>query len=81
MYSELATKTNLQKLHLHNVFKRCSLERQISENKLMLARIAPTTAAPLITGESGYICKLAGETLFIVKCEQVLSKLRKSDLC
>ena len=81
MYSELTTKANIQKLHLHNVFKRCTLEREILANKLMLARLAPITAAHLIMGEPGYIGKIAGETLFLMKCEPVIVKLRKADRC
>jgi len=81
MYSKLTTKSNMQKLHLHNVFKRCRLEREILANKLMLARLAPTTAAHLITGEPGYIGKIGGETLFLMNCEPVIVKLRKSDRC
>jgi len=47
----------------------------------MLARLAPITAAHLIMGEPGYIGKIAGETLFLMKCEPVIVRLRKADRC
>lgn len=72
MYSELGTKTSLHNLHLYSVFKRCQLERQNLEQRLILARISPTHAAQLLMQEPGYIATLAGESAFIMKVDQFL---------
>ena len=81
MFSELGTKTSLQNLHLYSVYKRCQLERQNLEQKLLMARISPTNAAQLLMQEAGYIATLAGESAFIMKCRPVFVKLRKANAC
>ena len=81
IYSEPTTKTNLQKLHLHNVFERCSLERRILENQLILARIAPHYRGSFHNRRIRLYWQVDGETLFIMNGDQALVKLRKSDIC
>lgn len=81
IYVEKHIKTQLTQLYRDIMEQKCALERQVLENALTLASIAPDEMAYRITRESGYTAVTTGEVIHLVKCIPVEVKLRHVEQC
>jgi len=81
VYVEKHIKTQLTQLYKDIMEQKCALERQILQNALTLASIAPDEMAYRIMKEPGYTAVTNGEVIHIVRCVPVECKIRYTDLC
>ncbi|XP_067204509.1 uncharacterized protein [Linepithema humile] len=61
--------------------QKCALERQILQNALSLASIAPDEMASRIMKAPGYTAVTAGEIIHLIKCVPVECKIRHTEHC
>lgn len=59
----------------------CELERMTLYNKLNVARYHPHTLGNLIDNEPGYMSVVAGEVMYVTKCQMVSVQVRKVHSC
>ncbi|KYQ58524.1 hypothetical protein ALC60_02477, partial [Trachymyrmex zeteki] len=81
IYVEKHIKTQLTQLYRDIMEQKCALERQVLQNALTLASIAPDEMAYRITREPGYTAIATGEVIHLVKCIPVEVKLRHVEQC
>lgn len=81
VYVEKHIKTQLIKLYRDVMAQKCALERQILENALSLASIAPDEMAYRIMKAPGYAAVAAGEVIYIIKCIPVVCRVRSTETC
>lgn len=81
IYVEKHMKTQLTQLYQDIMEQKCALERQILQNALSLASIAPDEMAHRIMKGSGYTAITAGEVLHLIKCVPVECRVRQAELC
>ncbi|KYM93373.1 hypothetical protein ALC62_16025 [Cyphomyrmex costatus] len=81
VYVERHIKTQLTQLYRDIMEQKCALEKQVLQNALTLASIAPDETAYRIMREQGYTAVISGEALHLVKCIPVECKLRQVDEC
>jgi hypothetical protein len=61
--------------------QKCALERQILQNALSLASIAPDEMASRIMKALGYTAVTAEEVIHLIKCIPVTCKVRHTETC
>src|SRR6201998_285738 len=61
--------------------QKSAIERQILQNALTLASIAPDEMAYRVMKEPGYTAVTSGEVIHVVKCVPVECKIRQTDHC
>jgi len=61
--------------------QKCALKRQILQNALSLASIAPNEMASRIMKTPGYTAVAAGEVIYLIKCMSVNCKIRHTSEC
>ncbi|KYN50256.1 hypothetical protein ALC62_06924 [Cyphomyrmex costatus] len=81
VYVEKHIKKQLTQLYRNLMEQKCAIEKQVLQNALTLASIAPDETAYRIMREPGYIAVLPGEALHLVKCIPVECKLRHEEHC
>jgi len=81
VYVEKHIKTQLTQLYRDIMEQKCALERQILQNALSLASIAPDEMAYRIMKEPGYTAVTTGEVLHLVRCVPVECKVRYVEQC
>lgn len=81
IYVEKHIKTQLSRLYRDIMEQKCALERQILQNALSLASIAPDEMASRITKTPGHTAVAAGEVIHLIKCIPVECKVRHTELC
>ena len=81
IYVEKHMKTQLTQLYQDIMEQKCALERQILQNALSLASIAPDEMAHRIMKAPGYTAITAGEVLHLIKCVPVECRVRQAELC
>ncbi|KYN00614.1 hypothetical protein ALC62_08613, partial [Cyphomyrmex costatus] len=81
IYVKRYIKTQLAQLYRNLMEQKCSLKRQVLQNALTLASIAPDETAYRIMKEPGYTAVLSREALHLVKCIPVECKLRHEEQC
>ncbi|XP_039315420.1 uncharacterized protein LOC120359986 [Solenopsis invicta] len=81
VYVEKHIKTQLTQLYRDIMEQKCALERQILQNALTLASVAPDEMAFRIMREPGYTAVTNGEVIHIVRCVPVECKIRQTDHC
>ncbi|KYN50093.1 hypothetical protein ALC62_00121 [Cyphomyrmex costatus] len=81
VYVEKHIKRQLTQLYRNLMEQKCALEKQVLQNALTLASIAPDETAYRIMREPGYTAVLSGEALHLVKCIPVKCKLRHAEHC
>ncbi|KYM97148.1 hypothetical protein ALC62_12176, partial [Cyphomyrmex costatus] len=81
VYVEKHIKKQLTQLYRNLMEQKCALEKQVLQNALTLASIAPDETAYRIMREPGYTAVLSGEALHLVKCIPVECKLRQAEHC
>ncbi|KYM96588.1 hypothetical protein ALC62_12750, partial [Cyphomyrmex costatus] len=81
VYVEKHIKKQLTQLYQNIMEQKCAIEKQVLQNALTLASIAPDETAYRIMREPGYTAVLSGEALHLVKCISVECKLRHEEHC
>lgn len=81
VYVEKHIKTQLTQLYRDIMEQKCSLEKQILQNALSLASIAPDEMAYRITKEPGHTAVVSGEVIHLIKCVPVECKVRYAEGC
>lgn len=81
IHVEKHLKTQLTQLYRDIMSQKCALEKQILENALSLATIAPDEMAYRLMKTPGYTAITAGEVIYIVKCVPVQCKVRQTERC
>jgi hypothetical protein len=81
VYVEKHIKTQLSRLYQDIMEQKCVLERQILQNALLLASIAPDKMASRIMKAPGYTAVTAGEVIHLIKCVPVNCKIRHTEHC
>lgn len=81
IYVEKHVKTQLSRLYRDIMEQKCALERQILQNALSLASIAPDEMASRIMKTPGHTAVTAGEVIHLIKCIPVECKVRHTELC
>lgn len=79
VYIEKHVKSQLTRLYRDVMTQKRALERQILENALSLASIAPDEMAYRIMKAPGYTAVTAGEIIYIIKCIPVTCYLQGQD--
>lgn len=70
-YQQLCSRTvctTVNQLYYHSIHRRCLLKRDIMLNRLILAQVMPNIISSLIKTKQGYVGKVIGEALYILKC-------------
>lgn len=81
IYVEKHIKTQLTQLYRDIMEQKCALERQILQNALSLASIAPDEMAFRIMKGPGYTAVTTGEVIHLIKCVPVECKIRYTETC
>lgn len=81
VYVEKHIKTQLTQLYRDIMEQKCALERQILQNALSLASIAPDEMAFRIMKNPGYTAVTLGEVIHLIKCVPVECKVRYTEQC
>lgn len=81
IYVEKHLKTQLTQLYQDIMEQKCALERQILQNALSLASIAPDEMAHRIMKAPGYTAITTGEVLHLIKCVPVECRVRQAENC
>lgn len=81
VYVEKHIKTQLTQLYRDIMEQKCSLEKQILQNALSLASIAPDEMAYRIAKGPGYTAVISGEVIHLIKCVPVECKVRYTEEC
>ncbi|KYN00578.1 hypothetical protein ALC62_08647 [Cyphomyrmex costatus] len=81
VYVEKHIKKQITQLYRNLMEQKCAIEKQVLQNALTLASIAPDETAYRIMREPGYTAVLSGEALHLVKCIPVECKLRHDKHC
>ncbi|XP_070521069.1 uncharacterized protein [Cardiocondyla obscurior] len=80
-YVKKHIKTQLTRLYQSIMEQKCALERQIMQNALSLASIAPDKMAFRIMKGPGYTAITTGEVIHMVKCIFVKCRIRQTEEC
>lgn len=81
VYVEKHIKTQLTQLYRNIMEQKCSLEKQILQNALSLASIAPDEMAYRIAKGPGHTAVVSGEVIHLIKCVPVECKVRYTEEC
>lgn len=81
VYVERHIKTQLTQLYRDIMEQKCALERQILQNALSLATLAPDEMAFRIMKNPGYTAVTSGEVIHLIKCVPVECKIRYTEDC
>jgi len=81
VYVEKHIKNQLTRLYRDVMEQKCALERQILQNALSLASIAPDEMAYRIAKAPGHTAVVVGEVIHLVRCVPVECKLRHTETC
>lgn len=81
VYVEWHIRTQLNTSYRDVIMQQCLLERQVLQNALTLATIAPDEAATRLTKQDGHVAAIAGEVIYLIKCLAAEVKIRPTDEC
>lgn len=81
IYVEKHLKTQLTQLYRDIMEQKCILERQVLQNALTLASIAPDEMAHRIMKSPGYTAITSGEVIHLIKCIPVECRIRHIETC
>jgi hypothetical protein len=73
--------TQIKNVYTELTTRDCMIERSSLYNKIMIARHHPLSLGNIITDERGYMNIIAGEVMYVIKCQPVEVILRKIDYC
>lgn len=81
IYVEKHVKTQLTQLYKDLIEQKCAVEKQVLQNALSLASIAPDEMAFRIMKGPGYTAVTSGEVIHLIKCVPVECKIRHTEEC
>ena len=81
LYVEQSFKRSINEMFAQTVHRRCKLHREILKNRLMMATSNPNTVASLVKNKLGYIAKVSGEVIYLMKCLAVPVEVRRDNHC
>lgn len=81
IYVEKHIRNQIQNLYRDVVLQRCNLERQVIQNALNSAPMAPEKFAKTIMKAHGYMAVVLGEVAHIIKCTPVECTVRRTQEC
>ena len=74
-------RAQFKSLYLNILIKMCELERKEIQNSLSLTSNFPGEFAYNVMQKPGYIARLAGEAIHIVKCTPINVKIQHTQEC
>lgn len=63
------------------IHRRCLLHREILKNRLLLAPLTPNSVASIVKNQLGYVAKVSGEVMYIMKCLPIAVEVRRENNC
>ena len=81
LYIEQAYKREMDKLYVDIIYRRCLLHREILRNRLLLAPFTPSAISQILQNEKGYVGRVLGEVLYIMKCVPKKVQIRRTEKC
>lgn len=81
IYIERRLETEVNNLYLDLITHRCELERSVIQNSLSLATLAPDEFAYNVMKGPGYMAKIAGEVVHLIKCTPKEVKVQHTNHC
>lgn len=81
LYIEQAYKREIETLYTDTVYRRCLVQREILRNRLIMAPFSPNVISQILQNEKGYIGRVLGEVLYIMKCIPTIVHIRRTESC
>ena len=81
LYVEQSFKRTVNDMFVQTVYRRCLLHRDILKNRLIMAAVSPNAVATLVKNKLGYVSKVVGEVMYIMKCVPVPVEVRREKQC
>lgn len=81
LYVEQSFKRTIDSMFTQTIYRRCLLKRDILKNRLAMAPLTPNVVATLFQNQLGYVAKVAGEVLYVMKCRPVMVEVRRTKGC
>ncbi|XP_071051036.1 uncharacterized protein [Onthophagus taurus] len=81
MYIEISSKLLFRELHVQAVYRRCLIKREVLRNRLLMAPLNTNAIASIFKTSLGYMGRVLGEVLYIIKCEPKIAEVRRVDKC
>lgn len=81
VYVEKHMKTQLNAMYKDIMEQKCAIEKQVLENALSLAAIAPDEVASKFMKAPGYTAVIAGDVIHLIKCMPVECRVRHTEQC
>ena len=81
LYVEQSFKRSINELIAYAVHRRCLLHREILKNRLAMASVNPNAIAGLIKNNLGFVARVSGEVLYIMKCLALPVEIRREKKC
>lgn len=81
LYVEQAYKRSLSHLYIDTIHRRCLMQREILTNRLLLAPLTPNAVSALVKSSLGYVGRILGEVLYVMKCTPRIVTIRRTNKC
>ncbi|XP_044744749.1 uncharacterized protein LOC123306695 [Coccinella septempunctata] len=81
LYVEQAYTRKLDQLYTDTVYRRCLLQREILRKRLLMAPSVPNTLSQLVKEHGGYVGRVLGEVLYIMRCVPRTVIVRRAEKC
>lgn len=81
LYVEQSYQRGLDRLYVDTIHRRCLLQREVLRNRLLMAPIMPSVISQVIEQKEGYIGRVLGEVLYVMKCVPKPVAIRRIDRC
>lgn len=81
LYIEQAYKRGVNSLYTDTVYRRCLVHREVIKNRLLMAPLTPNAVSSIIKQQLGYVGRVLGEVLYIMKCTPKVVHIRRTDSC
>lgn len=81
VYLSHQAQQDVHQLFVLTTNQRGIIEREVLKNKLILSRLAPERAGYILGEQQGVIGSVAGNVLYLLKCQQVPVQARLSGQC
>nr|XP_023026000.1 uncharacterized protein LOC111514008 [Leptinotarsa decemlineata] len=81
LYVEQAYNRKIDQLYTDTAHRRCLTQREILRTRLLLAPLAPSTLSQLVKENGGYIGRVLGEILYIMRCIPRTVEIYRTNKC
>ncbi|XP_074041555.1 uncharacterized protein [Leptinotarsa decemlineata] len=81
LYVEQAYNRKLDQLYTDTVHRRCIAQREILKTRLIVAPLAPSTLSQLVKESGGYVARVLGDVLYIMRCIPKSVEILRTDKC